>query len=145
MTTMRTSHRRRVATNVIARRRLVGVNSKRPCTVEILKPVADGEDWRCDYRLVRAGRARGGYAMGIDGFQAIEGAILKLHALLADHGEPHVMHQAETHPFLPRFVPEVYGEQFARRVERLIKREAAREAAKLALWVKKQERRATKK
>lgn len=47
------------------------------CSID--KPVADGDDFRCDYRIVFPTRERRAHAYGVDGVQALTLAMQRAH------------------------------------------------------------------
>ena len=51
-------------------------------TVRFLRPEPDGNDYRCDYKIVWPDRERSSYAMGIDAVQALLLAMQKAHVEL---------------------------------------------------------------
>ncbi len=46
--------------------------------IRVFAPQPDGRDWRCDYEIAWPGRPRRSYAMGVDGFQALQLAMFSV-------------------------------------------------------------------
>jgi hypothetical protein len=120
---------------------LTGVESGAECVVEIDKPRRVGNDWRCRFRLVSAGRAKHGHAWGVDAVQALLGAFTTLRTMVDRLDERHFWVERDDHGF-PLFIPLFYGAKFARKLEGLVTREVALETRRLKRHFDAMERRA---
>lgn len=59
-----------------------------PVRLEVRAPRPDGQDWRCDYVIQGPEGEDAGYAMGVDGVQALYNALQGAHVylLMTRHG-----------------------------------------------------------
>jgi hypothetical protein len=55
--------------------------------LQVLAPIPDEGDWRCDFKIAWAGRESSGYAMGVDAVQALFLALQKAHIELLTSAE----------------------------------------------------------
>lgn len=119
-------------TGPIATRRLTLVSSGRAVLLEFEAPKPRrGDEWACVYHIRGLGRARTGRALGEDGLQALQLAMMAVRrtlepfaARLTWTGEPGELG-------LPEQVPDYFGGEFRRRMEGLVRRETEVEARRL--------------
>jgi hypothetical protein len=116
----------------IASRQLTLVPSGRPVLVELdaPRPRRTGE-WACAYRIRGLGRARAGQALGEDGLEAIQLALVALRRELEPFG-PRLTWTGEPGELgLPLLIPDFFGGEVRRRLEGLVQREIEREGRRL--------------
>jgi hypothetical protein len=116
----------------IASRRLTLVPSGRQVLIELDVPRQrrPGE-WACAYRIRGIGRPRAGQALGEDGFEAIQLALMALRRELEPFG-PRLTWTGEPGELgLPLPVPDFFGGEIRRRLEGLVQREIEREGRRL--------------
>lgn len=140
---MRGPHKRAPKPRPIAVRVLTGIESGKECRVEIDNPRPAGNDWRCNFRLVRAKRTQHGHAYGVDGVQALLGAFSVIRTMVDRLDERHFWVATDDHGF-PLFVPLFYGPEFARKLEALVRRELTAETRRLKRRFDARDRRRSK-
>jgi hypothetical protein len=116
----------------IASRQLTLVPSGRPVLLELDAPRQrrTGE-WACAYRIRGLGRARAGQALGEDGMEAIQLALVAMRRELEPFG-PRLTWTGEPGELgLPLLIPDFFGGEVRRRLEGLVQREIEREGRRL--------------
>ena len=117
---------------IIASRRLTLVPSGRPVLLELDAPrLRRTGEWSCAYRIRGLGRARAGQALGEDGLEAIQLALVEVRRELEPYG-PRLTWTGEPGELgLPLLIPDFFGGGVRRRLEALVQREIEREGRRL--------------
>ena len=133
----------RSSSRVVARRVLQLAPDQSRITVTVEAPEPDpgsgNKDWRCCFRISGLAERTKLYAYGIDGFQALQLAMVGIRSVLEPHRSNLSWAGGPLESAFPMYVPYGWGQKFTRRLEKSINHEVSDLCRQIEARVKRSE------